>query len=166
MTRRSVSIHLRLIRLNGDLFVLPEAVLTDLPFLIAVCFLAAATLSSLACTRAVYIGSDGDVITGRSMDWKVDVGINSADLSPGMHRDGAVGPHSFEWTSKYGSVIATGYDVSTRDGINGKGLVANALWLVELEYPKPSSSKLGLAVAVWVQYVLDNFITVQEAVTP
>ena len=136
----------------------------SLPLLLGACFLAAATLSAFACTRAVYIGPDGDVITGRSMDWKVDVGTNLWIFPRGMHRDGAAGPHSFEWTSKYGSVIATGYDVSTTDGMNEKGLVANALWLVESEYPKPNSSKPGLAVSVWVQYVLDNFTTVQEAV--
>lgn len=131
---------------------------------IAACFLAFSSLSAVACTRAVYIGANGDVITGRSMDWKVDVGTNLWIFPRGMHRDGAAGPHSFEWTSKYGSVIATGYDISTTDGMNEKGLVANALWLVESEYPRPTSSKPGLAVSVWVQYVLDNFATVQEAV--
>jgi len=39
------------------------------------------------------------------MDWKVDVGTNLWIFPRGMHRDGAAGPHSFEWTSKYGSVI-------------------------------------------------------------
>jgi hypothetical protein len=90
----------------------------SLCLLIVACFLATASLSAFACTRAVYIGSDADVITGRSMDWKVDVGTNLWIFPRGMHRDGAAGPHSFEWTSKYGSVIATGYDVSSTDGMN------------------------------------------------
>ena len=29
-----------------------------------------------ACTRLVYLGQNDDVITARSMDWKVDVGTN------------------------------------------------------------------------------------------
>ncbi|HTF70088.1 MAG TPA: linear amide C-N hydrolase [Edaphobacter sp.] len=118
-----------------------------------------------ACTRAVYLGSDGTVITARSMDWKVDVGTNLWIFPGGMHHSGEAGPRSLRWTSKYGSVIATGYDVSTTDGMNEKGLVANLLWLVESKYPDPrSSTKPTLAISIWAQYVLDNFETVQQAV--
>ncbi len=80
-----------------------------------------------ACTRAVYLGADGNVITARSMDWKVDVGTNLWIFPRGMSRSGETGASSLTWTSKYGSVIATGYDVSTTDGMNEKGLVANVL---------------------------------------
>ena len=117
-----------------------------------------------ACTRVTYLGSDDSVITARSMDWAVDVGTNLWIFPRGMQRNGEAGPHSLEWTSKYGSVIATGYDISTTDGMNEKGLVANLLWLVESEYPKPGGTKPGLALSLWAQWVLDNFSTVQEAV--
>jgi len=117
-----------------------------------------------ACTRVTYLGSDDSVITARSMDWAVDVGTNLWILPRGMQRSGEAGPHSLEWTSKYGSVIATGYDISTTDGMNEKGLVANLLWLVESEYPKPGGTKPGLTISLWAQWVLDNFATVQEAV--
>ena len=98
------------------------------------------------------------------MDWKVDIGTNLWMFPRGMHRTGEAGPHSLQWTSKYGSVIASGYDISTTDGMNEKGLVANLLWLVEAEYPKFDQSKPGLALSLWAQYMLDNFATVQEAV--
>src|ERR1700735_2655718 len=117
-----------------------------------------------ACTRVTYLGSDDSVITARSMDWAVDVGTDLWIFPRGMQRSGEAGPHSLAWTSKYGSVIASGYDISTTDGMNEKGLVANMLWLVESEYPKPDGTKPGLAISVWTQYVLDNFATVQEAV--
>jgi penicillin V acylase-like amidase (Ntn superfamily) len=126
-------------------------------------FLLAPTIA-LPCTRAVYLGDNGDVITARSMDWKVDVLTNLWIFPRGMERSGQAGPNSLHWTSKYGSVIATGYEVSTTDGMNEKGLVANVLWLVESQYPKYDASKPGLAVSIWAQYVLDNFATVQEAV--
>ena len=122
------------------------------------------TVFADCCTRAVYLGPNGNVITARSMDWKVDVGTNLWILPRGTQRGGQAGPHSLEWTSKYGSVVATGYDVSTTDGMNEKGLVANLLWLVESRYPEPKSDKPGLAISLWAQYVLDNFATVQEAV--
>jgi penicillin V acylase-like amidase (Ntn superfamily) len=118
-----------------------------------------------ACSRIVYLGDGGEVITARSMDWSVDVGTNLWILPRGMHRTGEAGPHSLQWTSKYGSVVATGYEVSTTDGMNEKGLDANLLWLVESEYPTfTQNGKPGLAISAWAQYVLDNFSTVDEAV--
>lgn len=118
-----------------------------------------------ACTRLVYLGANDHVITGRSMDWRTDVGTNLWVFPKGMKRNGEAGPNSIQWTSKYGSVIASGYDVSTTDGMNEKGLVANLLWLVESEYPEFDGNKgPGLTIAAWAQYVLDNFATVSEAV--
>lgn len=119
---------------------------------------------SEACTRIVYLGANDQVITGRSMDWKTDVGTNLWVFPRGMKRSGEVGPNSIRWTSKYGSVIASGYDISTTDGMNEAGLVANVLWLVESSYPKYDGKGPGLSIAAWAQYVLDNFATVQEAV--
>lgn len=118
-----------------------------------------------ACTRLVYHGHDGHVITARSMDWKSDITTNLWVFPRGMARNGLTGPNSIAWTSKYGSVVASGYDISTTDGVNEAGLNANLLWLVESEYPKfDSKGKPGLTIAAWAQYVLDNFATVQEAV--
>lgn len=117
-----------------------------------------------ACTRFVYLGAGDQVITARSMDWKTDVGTNLWAFPRGMRRSGEAGPNSIEWTSKYGSVIASGYDVSTTDGMNEAGLVANVLWLVESSYPEYDGTTPGLSLAAWAQYALDNFATVQEAV--
>ncbi|KRE89085.1 choloylglycine hydrolase [Frateuria sp. Soil773] len=122
------------------------------------------TAPSFACTRLVYLGADGDVITARSMDWKLDVGTNLWAFPRGMRREGKAGPNSVEWTSKYGSVIASGYDISTTDGLNEKGLSAQLLWLVESQYPTYSKDKPALSLSLWAQYVLDNFATVDEAV--
>lgn len=117
-----------------------------------------------ACTRLVYLGQGDDVITARSMDWKVDVQTNLWIFPRGMKRSGEAGPNSITWTSKYGSVIASGYEISTTDGMNERGLAANVLWLVESQYPKFDQTKPGLTIAAWAQYVLDNFATVAEAV--
>lgn len=117
-----------------------------------------------ACTRVVYLGANQDVVTARSMDWKTDVGTNLWVFPRGMKRSGEAGPHSLQWTSRYGSVIASGYDVSTTDGLNEKGLMANVLWLVESQYPNFDGRKPGLSIALWAQYVLDNFATVKDAV--
>ncbi|QEO17224.1 linear amide C-N hydrolase [Acetobacter vaccinii] len=117
-----------------------------------------------ACTRVVYLGGEA-VMTARSMDWKQPIGTSLYILPRGMDRCGEAGPNSLRWTSKYGSVVATGYDVSTTDGANEAGLVANLLWLAESHYPEvKQGSKPGLTIAAWAQYVLDNYATVAEAV--
>ncbi len=122
------------------------------------------SLTAQACTRAVYLGEDGQVITARSMDWKTDVMTNLWVFPRGVQRSGQAGPTSIEWTSRYGSLIASGYDISTTDGVNEKGLNANLLWLVESDYPQPAKGDKTLSISLWAQYVLDNFATVAEAV--
>jgi len=120
--------------------------------------------SAVGCTRVVYKGTNGLILTARSMDWKDDVLTNLWIFPRGMDRSGEVGPKPLTWKSKYGSVIASGYDISSTDGMNEKGLVANVLWLVESQYPAWDQKKPGLTIAAWVQYVLDNFATVAETV--
>lgn len=118
-----------------------------------------------ACTRAVYKGLDGLILTARSMDWKEDIKTNLWIFPRGMARNGETGTNTVKWTSKYGSVIASAYEVSSTDGMNEKGLVANLLWLAESKYPEWDHRKPGLTIAAWVQYVLDNYATVSEVVT-
>ncbi len=119
----------------------------------------------MACTRVVYLSDEQNVITARSMDWKVDVGSNIWVLPNNVSRDGSAGKNSIKWTSKYGSVVTTGYDISTTDGMNEKGLAANLLWLVESEYPNiEKNKKPTLSISLWAQYILDNYSTVAEAV--
>ncbi|MCX7587995.1 linear amide C-N hydrolase [Phenylobacterium sp. 58.2.17] len=142
-----------------------NSVLSVLPGLLAAAALVLVPAAANACTRVVYLGANNDVITARSMDWKVDVQTNLYAFPRGMSHDGQAGPNSIKWTSRYGSVVATGYDVSTTDGMNEAGLAVNLLWLVESEYPAfGKGSKPGLTIAAWGQYVLDNFATVAEAV--
>lgn len=118
-----------------------------------------------ACTRVVYQGKDNTVLTARSMDWKEDTRSNLWIFPRGMKRNGEIGKNPLEWTSKYGSVVASAYDICSTDGMNEKGLVANLLWLAESEYPQWNGKKPGLSIAAWVQYILDNFATVDEAVS-
>jgi choloylglycine hydrolase len=119
-----------------------------------------------ACTRVVYKGPNNTVLTARSMDFSLEIPADLWVFPRGMKRNGEVGANSVQWTAKYGSVIASSFNISTTDGMNEKGLVANMLWLVNSEYPpfKKDSGTKGLAVSLWAQYVLDNFATVSEAV--
>jgi choloylglycine hydrolase len=125
---------------------------------------ALATPAAEACTRAVYLGPEDRVLTGRSMDWKLPMVSNLWAFPRGMVRDGAAGPRSATWTAVHGSVIVSGYDISTADGMNEAGLVANLLWEVEAEYPADDGVTPRLSLAVFPQYLLDRYATVAEAV--
>lgn len=118
------------------------------------------------CTRIFYETGTGSFITGRSMDWR-DLAMQS-DLwvfPRGLSRTGGVGEGSVEWTSKYGSAIVAIYNLATSDGINEAGLGGNMLYLVESTFGDPAArNKPLISVGAWLQYMLDNFATVAEAV--
>jgi penicillin V acylase-like amidase (Ntn superfamily) len=116
------------------------------------------------CTRFVYRGPEGRVLTARSMDWMTDTATDLWILPSGLARDGAAGDRSLTWTSTYGSVVASAYGIATTDGMNEAGLVANVLWLAESEYAADDGGRPVLSIAGWAQYVLDRFATVAEAV--
>lgn len=116
------------------------------------------------CTRFVHHGLSGQIFTARSMDWKSDLHTNLWILPRGGTRSGNCGPNSAVWDVRYGSVVATGYDISTTDGVNEAGLVVNLLWLAESEYASVDPAKPLLTIAAWAQYMLDQFASVAEAV--
>lgn len=126
--------------------------------------LAAAPVAE-ACTRAVYLGPEGRILTGRSMDWKLPMVSNLFAFPRGMARDGAAGERSAEWTSVYGSLVVTGYDISTADGMNEEGLVVNLQWEVEATYPEDDGVTPRMSLSVFPQYLLDRYATVAEAVS-
>ncbi len=117
-----------------------------------------------ACTRAVYLGLDNMIVTGRTMDWKEDPQSNIYFFPRGMERRGGKTDNTIKWTSVYGSVVTAGYDIGVCDGMNEKGLVANLLFLAESDYHRPDDKRPVMGLSIWTQYVLDNFATVDEAV--
>jgi len=132
---------------------------------VAMAAISGITQDAVACTRAVYFGKESQTVTGRSMDWVEDMQTNLWVFPRGMKRDGGLGKGSLEWTSKYGSVVASIYEGGTADGMNEKGLVANLLYLAESEYSTAAGDERPtLVITAWAQYLLDNFATVEEAV--
>lgn len=117
-----------------------------------------------ACTRVMYKGKDNIVMTARSMDWKEDIKTDLWIFPRGIARSGEAGKNSISWVSKYGSVIASAYNIASADGLNEKGLAANLLWLAESDFPERKDDSRTLSISLWVQYVLDNFATVAECV--
>lgn len=118
-----------------------------------------------ACTRFSYRAGDSGFLVGRSMDWPFDTEADLWTFPAGLERDGGVGEDSLTWTSKYGSVVVSFYDSYTVDGMNEAGLVGNHLVLAEADYGDPDASDRPLmSLGAELQYILDNFATVDEAV--
>jgi penicillin V acylase-like amidase (Ntn superfamily) len=132
--------------------------------LLSTCCLLLLNTPTQACTRTLFIGDDNTVITGRSMDWSEDMGSNLWVFPRGIQRNGLAGKSSPTWTSKYGSVVASVYNLASADGMNEKGLVMNMLYLTESDYGQASADQPSISVSLWGQYALDNFATVAEAV--
>ena len=98
------------------------------------------------------------------MDWMEDIHTDLWAFPAGIKRVGSDDAHAATWTSKYGSVIANGYDIATTDGINSEGLNANLLYLSTTDYGAPQSNRKNISILKWAQYALDNYATVEEAV--
>ncbi len=121
-------------------------------------------METQACTRVIYHGPNDTYLTGRTMDFKDPIVSNLWIFPRGMKRNGAAGPRSVAWTSTYGSLIVSGYEISAVDGMNEAGLNANLLWLANARYPEDDGVTPRISLAIWAQYFLDQFATVDEAV--
>ena len=115
------------------------------------------------CTRVLWPDANGAVIVGRNMDFHMDLLTNLWKVPRGVERnDGVQG--NLTWTAKYGSLVATAFDLIATDGMNEEGFAGHILWLTESDYGKPEPTSTQLSQSVWLQYYLDNFATVAEAV--
>lgn len=132
-------------------------------FLLA--FILAAAPFAEACTRAVYLGPEDRILTGRNINWKMPMVSNLWVFPRSMARHGAAGERSAQRTARFGSLAVSGYDISTADGMNEAGLVANLLWEVEATYPEDDGVTPRISLSVFPQYLLDQYATVAEAVT-
>ncbi len=131
--------------------------------------LAATLLAGLpvaeACTRVLWVSPDNQVFVGRTQDWMEKAGHAFRLFPRGAQRVGAVAENPHKWTSKYGSLVLTAYDMGTHEGVNEKGLSAHALYLAEENsFPQRDPKQQGIGIMQWVQYYLDNYATVAEAV--
>jgi penicillin V acylase-like amidase (Ntn superfamily) len=124
-----------------------------------------ATHEALACTRVLWASPDGQVLVGRTQDWTEKAGHAFRVFPRGIGRIGAVAENPHTWTSKYGSLVLTAYDAGTHEGVNEEGLSGHILYLAEsAAFGERDPSREAIGVMQWMQYYLDNFATVAEAV--
>lgn len=121
--------------------------------------------SAEACTRFMYENAKGGLYVGRTLDWMEDTKTDLWAFPKGMNRTGGIDAGSIKWVSKYASVTASMYGIATVDGMNDAGLVGNMLYLAEADYgTDKKKDKPSLSVGAWMQYALDNYATVDQAV--
>ncbi len=118
-----------------------------------------------ACSRVLWMTKGGEVFVGRSQDWTEKVNSSFRKFPRGLERVSPVDENPLRWTSKYGSLVVTGYDIGSHEGVNEKGLSAHLLFLAgDTDFGKRDPKRPGLNIVEWVQYFLDNYATVAEAV--
>lgn len=116
-----------------------------------------------ACSR-IFWDNPINKVAARTMDLYFDEKPLFTLFPRGTHRSGEAGPNSIEWTSKYGTLVITGLEGKlASEGLNEKGLSAHLLYLHDTEYEK-RDDRPGISNGIWIQYLLDNFSTVDEAV--
>lgn len=135
--------------------------------------IAAAVLTPVldACSRVTWVGPNGLVVTGRSMDWPYGFNSHFFIFPQGTVHEGSGGKNSLSWKSKYGTVVIAGTTDpqgpidGVFDGMNEKGLVANLLYLAEADFgPVPENNKPRVSFCGWTQYILSNYASVEEVV--
>lgn len=117
-----------------------------------------------SCSRVLWASGD-QVLVGRTQDWTERVNSVFRKFPRGIERVGAVASNPHKWTSKYGSLVITGYDIGTHEGVNEKGLSTHILYLAgDADFGTRDPGKEAIGIMQWAQYYLDNYATVAEAV--
>lgn len=121
------------------------------------------------CSRLLIAENQNIVMVGRNMDWYEEMDTALVFYPRNLERSGDEPLHKTDadwlsWTSRYASIVATGYEDLTTDGLNEMGFAAHILWLEDTDFGDPDTTKPWLSLTQWTQYYLDNFATVAEAV--
>ncbi len=99
------------------------------------------------------------------MDWYEETRTALAVRPRGAERESRPGdPGSFSWTSKFGSVVALMYGQLVADGMNEAGLQSSGLYLAESDYGDRDPARPPIDLYIVIQYLLDNFSSVADAV--
>lgn len=124
-------------------------------------------VDSSACTRVVYLGDSisNMVMVGRTLDWRTPIPTNLYVYPAGVQKQSMPSGPMLKWTSKYGSVVAVGYDGGVTEGMNEMGLAMNGLFCKGTIYKEAVGGDKNMPVmslSMLVSYFLDNFATVGE----
>src|SRR6186713_3343821 len=132
--------------------------------IIALLFILLPISFSYACTT-FFINKNGQMVFGRNYDWVTDAGMVCTNLK-GLSKTSmkTENGETISWLSKYGSITFNQYGKEfPTGGMNEKGLVVELMWLDETKYPA-ADNRPAMGVLQWIQYQLDNCITIDEII--
>jgi penicillin V acylase-like amidase (Ntn superfamily) len=142
----------------------PGSLLEEITMIKSVLCLFLFTAPVLACSAFLLSGNDRH-IAAKNYDWNLEDGriiVNAQGLCKSSF--GTKLP--LTWCSKYGNVTFNQYGMEFPcGGINEKGLVVEALWLAETNYPVNDDGKPEIDNMQWIQYQLDNSADIQDVIT-
>jgi len=117
------------------------------------------------CTRIFWNDNPIANTVARCMDWAVSDEPELWYVPAGQQRSGDAGEGSHAWVSRHANVVVSMWGIGTVDGLNDAGLAAHALYLDPTDVSFPAADERpAVAHTMWVQYLLDNFTTVADAV--
>lgn len=137
------------------------------PYLVT--FICLAFHHLFACTE-ILLKNDNQYVVARNFDWTSKYAYVAVNPR-GIHR-GPTKPEEglLSWDSKYGSITfnlaladKTFLSDAPMGGLNEQGFCASLLWLSQSKYVE-SPTKPSVASNLWVQYLLDQALNVEEAI--
>ena len=122
--------------------------------------------SRIRTCSAFGLNNQGSLVFGANYDNLIPEGllfVNKRNVAKTGWEPGTTGQVA-EWVSQYGSVTfnQAGYQLPWA-GMNEAGLVLSTMALSETQFPAPDA-RPPLQSALWMQYVLDNFSTIDEII--
>lgn len=118
-----------------------------------------------ANTLVFWNTNDQAKVVARTMDLKENESPVLRVTPRGVSRIGDLSQNHLSWQSQYSSVVVTAYNTNAAtDGLNDQGLCAHMITMPRVDYGIRDASKPALSNALWVQYILDNYKTVEEAI--
>ena len=133
--------------------------------ILIVCLIIVCLSSNVYPCTTFCIKDHENIIFGRNLDFSTGFGhviINKRNVT----KTALVFPpeNPMTWTSKYGSIT---FNQMGREfpygGMNEAGLVIDQMWLDKTKYPE-SDNRYGLSELQWIQYQLDNSITINDVI--
>ena len=115
------------------------------------------------CSRITLHRRGGISVFCRTLDWAVSDEPRLWALPAGIERRGTPDGDGLRWTSRHASVVVSGWDLLTSEGMNDAGLAAHLLYLADTTL-SPADDRPALGNTMWAQWVLDTCATVDEAV--
>jgi len=113
-----------------------------------------------ACTT-FYFSHGNRIIFGNNYDWDLGDGLVIVNKR-GVSKTAINYNNPARWVSNYGSVTFNQYGREfPTAGMNEKGLTVGLMWMQYMEYPPPDS-RPEIDNLQWMQYIPDNFSTVEE----